>query len=137
MAVKKKNTAENARIIAERKARGGQHRDKFPPLTPPSKVNLASYWSIQGGLRWLLAQTEYNKLDKDRADIIHKTLIAGGEMIKKRMQRHGEWVDKKEHKHQVDVSDKLAACLAMVQGADVKELKQIHGEVKQIAKELE
>lgn len=136
MTARKKTPAQskaiNAAIMKRRGAAPFNDKSGAPRSTPIDKIDLESYWSIQGGLKWIGEELFVKNLEPIIASELRKILTVARENIKMRMQKHGNWVEKRDIKHEHDISDKLAACLLKVQGSSPAELKKMKGTVDKI-----
>ena len=110
----------------------GQRSAGGPQSKSPDKVDLLSYSSIASGLKFIAVQTAAGKMKPWQVNVLTAIYKAAGLNLKMKIQRAGNWVEKSERKHEVDVSDKLAACLLKVQGSSPAELKKMKGTVDKI-----
>ena len=122
---RKTATTSDVRKRGERSAGGPQSKS-------PDKVNLQSYSSIAGGMKFVAVKVAAGKIKPWQASILLSIYKAAGLNLKMKIQRAGEWIEKSERKHEVDVSDKLAACLLKVQGSTPAQLKKMKGDVNNI-----
>ncbi len=116
----------------ERRKKSYDHRLEKQVKKAPKECNLESYSDILAGLKWLACQIVDGKMKAMPASVLKSIFIAAGLNLKMKIQRAGDWIEKSERKHEVDVSDKLAACLLKVQGSTKEQLKEMKGEVNQI-----
>ena len=127
-----KQTAENAKVMAERYARGRKSPDKSPPSKSLINIDFRSYYQILGALKWISTEVIKGRMTLEKSAELRHLLDSAGEHRKKLQQREGEWGDKREDKVTHDISDKLAACLLKVQGSSPAELKKMKGTVDNI-----
>ncbi len=102
----------------------------------PKDWDLESYTIILAGLRWVAVQLAEEKITHEESNAFKAILGTAGDNLKKKIQRAGQWWEKREEKHTHDISDKLAECLLKVQGSTPEQLKKMKGEVDKLIRGL-
>lgn len=122
----------NAKVMAERYAKGRKNPDRSPPSKSPSNIDFRSYYQILGAVKWIATEVIKGRITLEKSAELRQLLSSAGEHRKKLLQSEGKWIEKSERKHEVDVSDKLAACLLKVQGSTTEQLKKMKSEVDKV-----
>lgn len=124
--------AANAKVMAERYAKGKKNPDRSPPSKSPSNIDFRSYYEILGALKWIATEVIKGRMTLEKSAELRQLLASAGEHRKKLLQSEGKWIEKREEKHEYEISDKLAVCLLKVQGSSPEQIKKIQGEVNEI-----
>lgn len=130
---RKKPSKANAEVMKLRGAHPFEDKSGAPRSTELKHTDLSSFWSINGALLWIAKALLAEKIQPAIANELRLILNSAAENQKKRLQRHGKWIERSESKDEmVIISAELSKCLERVQGSSPAELKKIQGQVSAI-----
>lgn len=125
---RKKPSKANAEVMKLRGAHPFEDKSGAPRSTELKHTDLSSFWSMNGALKWIGEALLAEEIQPAIATELRLILSTAGDMQKKRLQRHGKWVEHKKEELVV-ISAELSECLERVQGSSAGDLKKIQSQV--------